>query len=236
MAGAAFRLATVMGLLLSAGCSRPPPSTSAGTAWVTYACEDGRALLAAYADGRTAQIRLAGASHTLKQAVSGSGARFTGDGLQWWIKGDTGMLAILAPGEEIAAAPGVRCGPQSEAPVAPPEPEAPGGAQAAATVVETYYALLESGRTSQAARLRIDGLAEDLRPYRTLSAQVGAPGPVEGAAGSLYVDVPVVTYGRLADGTEFHRSGKATLRRVSDVPGATAVQRTWRIDRVELDW
>lgn len=245
---------------VAAACSKPPPAASPeaspAPAWITYACEDGRMLLAAYPDSRTAQIRIAGVPHILKQAVSGSGARFTGDGLQWWIKGDAGMLATLAPGEDIAGAPGVRCGPQAEAPVSPPEPGTPGGlpddrtplneaaaaadraaggAQAAATVVETYFALLESGRTGEASRLRIDGLAENLKPYRTLSAQVGAPGPVEGAAGSLFVEVPVVTYGRMADGAAFHRSGKATLRRVNDVPGSTTVQRTWRIDRIELD-
>jgi hypothetical protein len=43
-----------------------------------------------------------------------------------------------------------------------------------------------------------------------------------------------VLYGRLKTGDEFHRSGKAVLRRVNDVPGSTAEQRKWRIERFEL--
>ena len=61
-----------------------------------------------------------------------------------------------------------------------------------------------------------------------------APGTPEGAAGSIYIEVPVVTYGRLADGREFHQSGQAVLRRVNDVPGATPAQLRWRIVRIEL--
>ena len=57
---------------------------------------------------------------------------------------------------------------------------------------------------------------------------------MEGAAGSLYVDVPVVLYGRYATGGEYHASGKATLRRANDVPGATAEQRAWRIEKIEV--
>jgi len=63
---------------------------------------------------------------------------------------------------------------------------------------------------------------------------VGAPGRIEGAAGSLFVEVPVVLYGRYATGGEYHASGKAVLRRVNDVPGATAEQLKWRIERIEV--
>ena len=56
---------------------------------------------------------------------------------------------------------------------------------------------------------------------------------MEGAAGSSYVTVPVVVYGR-APGGAFSRSGSATLRRVNDVPGSTEVQRRWHIERIEL--
>jgi len=246
-------------LVLLAACSREPapdapapaPKTVAATPWVHYACADGRAVSARYPDGDTAQLQIGGAMHVLKVARSGSGARYVGDALQWWTKGDEGMLAPLKPGEDIASAVGVACVPPASAPVEPPAPGTPGGlpdertplseapaqagsAQAAATVVETYYALVESGRTAEAAKLRSDGQTEDLKPFASLHAQVGAPGAVEGAAGSLYVDVPVVLYGRYATGGEYHASGKAVLRRVNNVPGATAEQLRWRIERVEV--
>lgn len=240
--------------LALASCARTPEPAQAepSTPWITYVCEDGRTLQAAYPDKDTARLRLAGEEPSLKIAVSGSGARYVGEGWQWWSKGDEGFLAPLKPGEAIAAAPGVACHQPGKGPVAPPAPGTPGGlpddktplseggpvdpksGQAAATVVETYYALIESGRTAEAAKLRRDGVAEDLKPYASLHAQVGAPGPVEGAAGSLYVAVPVVLYGRLTSGGEHHASGKAVLRRVNDVPGATGEQLKWRIERIEL--
>lgn len=65
--------------------------------------------------------------------------------------------------------------------------------------------------------------------YSEYHANIGAPGRIEGAAGSLYVEVPVQVYGRLKNGAEFNMLGPMTLRRVNDVPGSTAEQRTWHI-------
>jgi membrane-bound inhibitor of C-type lysozyme len=46
----------------------------------------------------------------LRIATSADGARYTGDGWQWWTKGmHEGSLAALAPGEAIASAAGVAC-------------------------------------------------------------------------------------------------------------------------------
>lgn len=251
------RLAPVALALSLAGCAPEPAAPTPEAAKASevpatfYVCEDGRIVRALYPDARIAQVSIAGDTFRLTQAISGSGARYVGEGLQWWVKGDEAMLAPLKAGEDIAAAPGVRCAPPARMPVTPPAPGSPGGlpddrtplaerpakptsAQAAATVVETYYALLESGRTADAARLRRDGVAEDLTPLATLSAQVGRPGPIEGAAGSLFVEIPVVIYGRRVSGEAFLRSGKAVLRRVNDVPGSTAEQRSWRIERIDL--
>lgn len=243
--------------LAMAACSpksAPAPAAVGGpsTPWITYVCDDGRTFQALYPDANTARLRLGGQEHTLAIAVSGSGARYVGEGLQWWNKGDQGFLAPLKPGETIAGTPGVSCHQPGKGPVEPPAPGTPGGlpddrtplseggpvdpksGQAAATVVETYYALVESGRTAEAAKLRRDGVQEDLKRYATLHAQVGAPGPVEGAAGSLFVEVPIVLYGRLNSGGEYRASGKAVLRRVNDVPGATPEQLAWRIEKIEV--
>src|SRR5688572_960659 len=74
-------------------------------------------------------------------------------------------------------------------------------AQGAAQVVQTYFALVEAGRYPDARRLWSDGgaasgateadFAAGFRRYREYHAEVGAPGRIEGAAGSLYVEVPV---------------------------------------------
>lgn len=121
--------------------------------------------------------------------------------------------------------------PVSEAPFTPTS------AQGAANVVQTYFALMEAEKPADAWKLRRPAageteaqLADTLNRYAEYHAQIGAPGAIEGAAGSLYVTVPVKLYGRRASGEAFEREGSVTLRRSNDVPGATAEQRTWRIE------
>ena len=152
-----------------------------------------------------------------------------------------------APAPENEATPT-----NTAAPTPPPDrtpvSEAPfteTSAQGAANVVQTYYALIEGGRAADAWRLWGGGgeasnlsqaaFAERLRRYRDYHAEVFAPGEMEGAAGSSYVDVPVRTYGHSADGRAFSRRGTVTLRRVNDVPGSTAEQRRWHLYRSDVE-
>lgn len=114
-----------------------------------------------------------------------------------------------------------RSEPPPLAPNLPQPPPAPDSAEAAQAVARTYYALVESGRLAQAAALRVDGQEEDVRPFRTLHAEVGTPRTV-----SLgLVAAPVVLYGRYATGGDYRAYGKITLRRAE---GAG-----WRILRIE---
>ena len=140
----------------------------------------------------------------------------------------------------------------------PPAPGQPGGlpddrtpisegpidaasAQGAGQVLQSYFALIEAGRHAEAWRLWSDGgrasgmseaqFAASFAPYAEYHANIGAPGRIEGAAGSAYVEVPVQVYGRLGSGAPFNRRGTMTLRRVNDVPGATPEQLLWRIHR-----
>jgi hypothetical protein len=73
-----------------------------------------------------------------------------------------------------------------------------------------------------------------------LSAQFGptsrpklaiGKGDVEGAAGSLYYETPVVV--DFGDGRPSRR-GTIVLRRANDVPGASAEQLNWRIERTSM--
>jgi hypothetical protein len=144
-----------------------------------------------------------------------------------------------APANAVATAPPADQAPVSEAPFAETS------AQGAANVVQAYYALLESGRAAEAFRLwsgggEASGLTEAafagrLRRYRDYHAEVFAPGAIEGAAGSLYVEVPVRAYGHDAAGRAFSRRGTVTLRRVNDVPGSTAEQRRWHLYRSDIE-
>src|SRR4051812_36201499 len=148
--------------------------------------------------------------------------------------------AALPPVEP--AAPGKRGGlPDDRTPVS----EAPftaTSAQGAADVVQHYFALIEAHSYAEARRLWGNGgdasgkaeadFAADFARYRDYHTQVGAPGRIEGAAGSSYVDVPVQLYGRLTDGAPFRQRGTVTLGRVNDVPGSSAEQRRWHISDI----
>jgi len=169
----------------------------------------------------------------------------------------TQVVLFLAAGCSQQQAPSVSVNetsasePAAPAPLNPPAPGEPGGlpddrtpiaegpidpksAQGAAQVLQSYFSLLEAGKAGDAEALWSGGktpaeFAGKLAGYREVHANIGAPGDSEGAAGSIYVDVPVQIYGRLRDGKEFNSRGTMTLRRVNDVPGSTAEQRQWHI-------
>ncbi len=133
--------------------------------------------------------------------------------------------------------------PEAPAPVKPQAPQEPKilsepegpidpkSVEAAGQVVQHYGALVEQGRFSGASQLWGDpaaasAFAKELKPATHL--ELGDLGETEGAAGSIFTTVPVVFYR-----TGFRRSADIILRRVNDVPGSTAAQRRWHIERIE---
>ncbi|HEY4583391.1 MAG TPA: hypothetical protein VIG88_11100 [Lysobacter sp.] len=123
-----------------------------------------------------------------------------------------------------------------------PEPRTPPGdasPQAAATVVETYFGLIEAKDTARADALWRDAAAAsafrgELARLGMPRVEVDAPGGVDGAAGSMYVTVPVRFQPTLVPGNSRPRHGEAVLRRANDVPGSTEAQRRWRIERIDV--
>lgn len=90
------------GSLLLAACTTPPaaPDTSAeATADRRYRCESGQEITAVYLGTDAARVRYQGREYRMEIAISGSGARYKGEGLEWWTKGSgagsTGMLSRL---------------------------------------------------------------------------------------------------------------------------------------------
>ncbi len=61
-------------------------------------------------------------------------------------------------------------------------------------------------------------------------------GMMEGAAGSSFYAAPVTISGRDPAGRPIRFEGRATLRRVNDVPGATPAQLRWHFETLTLDW
>ena len=98
----------------TAGPRPPPVPPAAGPvnpdAGVTaYRCADGQTIVAGYPDGMTAVVTYRDHAYTLKLAPADSGARYTGYGLQWWVRDHRAALAVLKPGEERASNPGLAC-------------------------------------------------------------------------------------------------------------------------------
>jgi hypothetical protein len=88
----------------------------------------------------------------------------------------------------------------------------------------------DSGRSSrQTAAQFADGFANTAR----VAVITGEPGRIEGAAGSRYIDIPVVVTAELKDGTRQRFTGTYQLRRAV-VDGATPEQRAWHLYSAEL--
>jgi hypothetical protein len=112
------------------------------------------------------------------------------------------------------------------------------GGESAADVVRRYYdavgrrdfrtAYLMWEGDGAASRQSLEEFAAGFRTTARVTAEVGTPGRVEGAAGSRYVTVPVVTQAETQSGERQRFEGTYTLRR-SVVDGASPEQRRWHI-------
>jgi hypothetical protein len=117
-------------------------------------------------------------------------------------------------------------------------------AQGAAAVIRHYYADLDRG-DFRAAYARWGNDGEDSRQSfadfkrgfaetASTSVEIDGRGEGGGAAGSIYIDIPVTVHATLKDGTRQLFTGHYTLRRVNDVPGSTQAQRRWRLYSADL--
>jgi hypothetical protein len=115
----------------------------------------------------------------------------------------------------------------------------PKSSEAAVDLVQGFVDLLNQGKFNQAYMLlgpnappRSDFDRQFTR-YQDLQVSVGQPGEQEGAAGSIYLSVPL-TASALVNGEHSSRSGTAVVRRVNDVPGSTEAERHWHIERIDF--
>lgn len=149
----------------------------------------------------------------------------------------------VAVGTENGAASAVPPPANDAAPVTPITPPAP-VADTPEGVARSYFDALARKDYAAAYRMHGDGgqgsgmseaefaaIFRELREYRY---ELGAPGRIEGAAGSLYSELPVTIRTVTRAGKNEVLTGTATVRRVNDVPGATVEQRRWHIAKVDL--
>lgn len=122
------------------------------------------------------------------------------------------------------------------------------GASVASTtpvsVVRSYYSAIAAHDYGRAYRLWRDegrasgkSLADFTRGFADTadtSVDPGTPSDPEGAAGSTYVTLPVTVQATTRSGVRQRFQGSYVLRRADDVPGASAADRSWRIDSATL--
>jgi|SRR5689334_11579024 len=122
-----------------------------------------------------------------------------------------------------------------------PEPKGPidpKSTEAAGQVVQHYGALIEQKKWTASRQYWGDPAAaqafeKNFQTWKNVHLEIGDLGPAEGAAGSIFTNMPVRFYGDLNKGGTGSLKGNVVLRRVNDVDGSTAAQRRWHIERIE---
>ncbi|KPF83452.1 hypothetical protein IP78_02080 [Brevundimonas sp. AAP58] len=164
----------LMGALSLAACDResaepvtPVPQDSPVGAPVPtapaigYACESGKTVQAQYIDTETAQVVYDGQTYAMRIAVSGSGARYVGSGLEWWTASRNGQeqatLSRIGPNDQVGTAVLERCSRPSANPELPP-PGQPASTGATAIACRTADLRLAAGEGDAGAGNRVQTL------------------------------------------------------------------------------
>ena len=115
--------------------------------------------------------------------------------------------------------------------------------QDAVAVIRDYYAAINDQNYAHARALWSDGgrssgqtpeqFADGFANTTDVSVDTEAPGRIDAAAGSRFIEVPVTIEATQRDGSARRYAGVYTLRRAM-VDGATADQRAWRIASAQL--
>ena len=59
---------------------------------ISYQCDSGNRIIVTYPDNETAEVKYMDDTYQMKIAISASGARYVGDGLVWWTKGNEASM------------------------------------------------------------------------------------------------------------------------------------------------
>lgn len=151
-------------------------------------------------------------------------------------------VATLPPAPQNTSSPTA----PSAAPTTPTEStgSAELSEQAAVQVIRDYYraiahkdyqqAYSEWSNDGSASQQSFEQFKQGFANTVSTSVEVGEPSSSGGAAGSTYIEIPVTVTARTTDGTTQHFQGSYVLKRVNNVPGATAAQRQWHLYSADL--
>ncbi len=153
---------------------------------------------------------------------------------------DDGSLVFPAAGD-TPASDGMQ--PANPGEATQPMPAAEPTTDDAVAVVRSYYAAIDARQYARAHALWSgDGSASGQSPEQFAAGfadtvdvvvEPGAPGRLDAAAGSRFIEVPVSVRATRGDGSVHRYAGSYTLRRAV-VDGATAEQRAWRIASADI--
>jgi hypothetical protein len=147
---------------------------------------------------------------------------------------------LLIPPDATPADGGVTVPGEGEPAVAVPDEPTP---EDAVAVVRGYYAAINGGDFARAYVLWSDGgrasgqspqqFADGFASTTGVAAEIMAPGRVDAATGSRYIEVPVALTATQRDGSQRRYVGAYVLRHAV-VDGATPEQRAWRITSADI--
>lgn len=143
------------------------------------------------------------------------------------------VVAIGSPTAPIATP--ATAGPERTALAEPKLKIDPKGPDGAGQVVQRYASLIEQGKMAEAQTAWGKGIEQGVLAPARLAAlhgvhfEVGKPYDQEGAAGSIFIMVPLTLTATDKAGKPVRYAGPITLRRVNDVDGASAAQLRWHM-------
>jgi hypothetical protein len=154
----------------------------------------------------------------------------------------SGAVEPSFPGSPEAGSPEA-ANPEAGTPETPPAASPEPSPQDAVSVVRDYYAAIDARQFARAYALWSGGgnasgqtpqqFAGGFADTRQVVVETDAPGRIDAAAGSRYIEVPVAVRATHVDGSVHRYVGAYTLRRAV-VDGASAEQRAWRIASADL--
>ncbi|NNC23548.1 hypothetical protein HKX42_06830 [Salinisphaera sp. USBA-960] len=112
------------------------------------------------------------------------------------------------------------------------------------SVAQRYFRRLEAGDFDRAYEMWAptsstreggrDLFEKSMLAYQAFDGETTGDARTEGAAGTLYAEVPIQVSGKRR-GESFSHPGTMTLKRCNDVPGCSEQARHWRIHAIDRD-
>lgn len=116
--------------------------------------------------------------------------------------------------------------------------------QAAVQVIRDYYqaiarqdyarAYSQWDAEGRASGQSFDQFKQGFVNTASTTVEIGEPGSPSGAAGSVYMEIPVTITAKTTAGISQKFHGSYVLKRVNDVPGSTPAQRRWHLYSADI--